>query len=238
MDQNINIPPGPPNVRVLGMTKTEKGEWLIRVESTLTETRCRKCDRLISHSHGFANPIRLRHLPLFEVPVSIELRPKRYRCPWCEGHPTTTEQLSWYEPRSPNTKPYEQWLLRLLINSTITDVSQKLNLTEETVSGVLERWIETKVDWSTLQSIEVLGIDEISLKRGHRDFVTIVSTPTAEGVKVLAVLADRQKETVTAYLASMPVHVRSKIQRVCIDMYQGYANAVREKLQDAKLVVD
>jgi hypothetical protein len=45
MDQNINIPLGLPNVRVLGMTKTEKGEWLIRVESTLTETRCRKCDQ-------------------------------------------------------------------------------------------------------------------------------------------------------------------------------------------------
>ncbi|MEO0708436.1 MAG: helix-turn-helix domain-containing protein, partial [Cyanobacteria bacterium J06649_5] len=91
--------------------------------------------------HGFDSALRLRHLPLFEVPVFIELRPKRYRCKFCEGKPTTTQKLDWHEPRSPNTKPYERWLLRLMINSTVVDVAKKLNIKAGIVIGVLDRWL-------------------------------------------------------------------------------------------------
>ena len=182
--------------------------------------------------------MRLRHLPLFEVPVWIELRPKRYRCPTCDNSPTSTQKLSWYEQRSPNTKGYEQWLLRLLVNSTVSDVSCKLNLSESIVTGVLERWMETSVNWSHFVSIEVIGIDEIALKRGHRDFMVIVTTRTSQGVRVLAVLADRKRETVLAFFNSIPTHLKETIATVCTDMYLGYVNAAKEALPDARIVVD
>jgi transposase len=57
-------------------------------------TTCRKCGQGIDQFHGLDAPLRLQHLPLFEVPVWIELRPKRYRCPRCDGGPTTTQQAS------------------------------------------------------------------------------------------------------------------------------------------------
>jgi transposase len=60
--------------------------------------------------------------------VFIELRPKRYRCPTCDDHPTTTQQCDWYEPRSPHTKAFDQSLLRQLINSTVSDVARALLL--------------------------------------------------------------------------------------------------------------
>ncbi len=48
----------------------------------------------------------------------------------------------------------------------------------------------TKVNWDEWEEIEVVGIDEIALKRGHRDYVVLVTTPLApKGVEVLAVLA-------------------------------------------------
>lgn len=168
----------------------------------------------------------------------IELRPKRYRCPYCDGRPTSTQELSWYQRRSPNTKAYEQWLLRILINSTVTDVSQKLQLSEECVAGVLDRWIEKKVDWSAFESIEVIGIDEISLKRGHRDFVALVTTPTEQGVAILAVLKDRKQETVAAFLASIPESLKDTVKRVCTDMYKGYVSAAEIQLPQAKIVID
>jgi transposase len=91
--------------------------------------------------------VRLRHLPLFDVPVFLELRPKRYRCTYCLGNPTTTQRCAWYEPRSPNTKAYEQWALRTLINSTVADAARKLGVSEATIEGLLDRWIERAVDW-------------------------------------------------------------------------------------------
>ncbi len=238
MNNNIQIPLDLPDVRILEVSKTEKEGWLTRVESTVGSTTCHKCGQKITEFHALGETVRLHHLPLFEVPVRIELRPKRYRCLDCEGDRTTTEQPDWYQRRSPNTKVYEQWLLRLLINSTVTDVARKLNISEETVSGVLDRWIETSVVWSSFESIAVMGIDEISLKRGHRDYVTIITTKTAQGVAVLGVLGDRKKETVLAFLESIPPELKATIETVCTDMYQGYVTAVEEALPGAKLVVD
>ena len=239
MDNSINIPLDLPEVRVLETTKTEDGDWLIRVESVQSGTKCQQCGREITHLHGLGNVLRLRHLPLFEVPVFIELRPKRYRCDFCEGTPTTTQRLSWYEQRSPNTKAYEQWLLRMLINSTVSDVARKLNISDDRVTGVLNRWITTEVNWDEFESIEIVGIDEIALKRGHRDYVTLITTPLEPtGVEVLAVLVDRKKETVAHFLASIPIRLKVTIQRVCTDMYQGFVGAAQAQLPWAKIVVD
>ena len=239
MDNSIQIPLDLPDVRVLEVLKTKEGDWLIRVESTLKGTNCRKCGRSITHFHGYDHAIRLRHLPIFEQPVYVEFRPKRYQCTDCQGKPTTTQRLSWHELRSPNTKPYERWLLKFLVNSTVVDVANKLDISSAKVAGVLDRWVTTKVDWSKFERIEILGIDEIALKKGHRDYVVLITTPsTAQGVEVLAVLPDRKKETVVKFLVSIPVRLRNNIERVCTDMYKGFVNAAREQLPRAHIVID
>ena len=239
MDNSIQIPLDLPDVRVLKVAKTKTGDWLIRVESTLKGTKCRKCGREITHFHGYDHAIRLRHLPIFEQPVYVEFRPKRYQCPDCRGKPTTTQRLRWHELRSPNTKPYERWLLKFLVNSTIVDVAKKLDTSEERVTGILDRGVTTKVDWSNFEQLEILGIDEIALKKGHRDYVVLVTTPLMEqGVEVLAVLPDRKKETVVKFLTSIPPRLRQTIERVCTDMYLGFVNAAREQLPRAHIVID
>ena len=239
MDNSIQIPLNLPDVRILDVTKTEQGDWLIRIESTLEGTQCHRCSRQINHFHGFDQAIRVRHLPIFEQPVFIEFRPKRYRCEHCNGQPTTTQRLSWHKRRSPNTKAYEQWLLRLLVNSTVTDVARKLNISDETVIGILNRWIATEVDWDEFEQLEVIGIDEISLRRGHRDYIVLVTVPLQpNGVAVLGVLADRQKETVANFFASIPSRLKATIKRVCTDMYRGFVGAAQDQLPAAKIVVD
>ena len=239
MDNSIQIPLDLPDVRVLEVSKTEEGSWLIQVESTLESTSCRKCGKELTHFHGFDQPIRLRHLPIFEQPVYVELKPKRYQCRSCKGKPTTTQRLSWHELRSPNTKHYEKWLLRFLVNSTVVDVANKLSITQETVTGVLNRWLTTKVNWDRFQRIEILGIDEISLKRGHRDYVVLVTTPLSDrGVEVLAVLNDRKKETVVNFFVSIPIRLRQTIERICTDMYLGFVNAAKEQLPRAHIIID
>lgn len=239
MDNEIRIPLDLPDVRILEVSKTDRGHWLIRLESTRKGATCKKCGREITDFHGLDHTLRLRHLPLFDVPVFIELRPKRYRCRYCDGNPTTTQRLEWYEPRSPNTKPYEQWLLRMLINSTVSDVARKLGLSDETVEGVLDRWIARQVDWDQFERLGIIGIDEIALKRGHRDFVVLVTAPLIDGgIEVLAVLPDRKKETVSAFFVSIPEALRRTIERVCTDMYRGFVEAAREQMPWATIVID
>ena len=107
------------------------------------------------------------------------------------------------------------------------------------VEGALSRWVSDTVDWNRFERLETLGIDEIALRKGHSDFVTVISHRDDQGeVVVLAILADRLKETVKAFLLSIPQPLRATLQRVCSDMYEGYTNAVREALPGVELVID
>ncbi|HYF65964.1 MAG TPA: hypothetical protein VD886_24255 [Herpetosiphonaceae bacterium] len=116
------------------------------------------------------------------MPVFIRIRPKRFRCPFCDDHPTTTQRLSWYAPNAAATTAFVKHLLLQLAQSTIADVASKEGVTEEIVAGVVTRWMETTVDWASLPPFAILGIDEIALKKGHGDFVAIVTAHTGWGV--------------------------------------------------------
>lgn len=228
-----------PNVRVLNSEFTGQGDLVIRVESTERGMTCRRCGREIDQIQGYDRALRLRHLPLFERRVYLEIRPKRYRCGHCEGRPTRTQRCSWYEPNSPYTRAVEHDMLRALINSTVADVSRKHGLSEESVEGIVERYLAKQIDWSTLEWLGVVGIDEIALRQGHRDFVVMVTSRAAEGrLRVLGVLADRCKETVVAFLNAIPERRKATLEQVCTDRYEGFINAAHEELPEADVVVD
>jgi len=88
-------------------------------------------------------------------------------------------------------------------------------------------------------TFSILGIDEIALTKGHGDFVASI---TARGVKgelyPLAVLPDRTKQTIEAWLKTIPTAIQRQIHTVCTDMWVGYVNAVRAVLPHAAIVID
>lgn len=235
----IQFPLDLPEVEVLKTELSAEGHLIVTVESTRRGTTCRRCGREIEQFHGYDKPLRLRHLSVLEHRVYIQIRPKRYRCPDCEGGPTTTQRCAWYEPNSPHTRAFEQSLLRALINSTISDVSRKYGVGEEAMEGIIERHLAQEVDWSRFESLVVIGLDEIALRKGHRDFVTIVTARDQQDQLVLlAVLPDRLKETVRAFLALIPERLKATIKQVCTDMYEGFVHAAEEELPEADVVVD
>ncbi len=242
MYSELSIPLDIPDVQVKAVKLNEKGEYIITVESEIDWTNCRQCGREISKFHSRDRAISLRHLPILGHKVYIKLRPKRYECPYCsskEHRKISTQQLSWYRARSPHTKAYEEQVLLELVNSTIQDVALKEGLGYEAVVGIINRHIASRVDWSSFERLEVLGLDEIALKKGHNDYVVIVTARLREGqVKVLAVLPNRQKKTVKAFLVRMPTRLKRTIHTVCTDMWTAYINAAKEVLGHSVVVVD
>lgn len=234
----IEFPLDLPDVRIVE-TDLSQPTITIRVESTRTGTRWRQCGRAITDFHAYGESLRLRHLPILGRLVFIELRPRRYRCPFCDDHPTTTQQLDWYEARAPHTKAYDQWLLRLLIGSTLEDVCRKEGQTYERVLGALQRHVAGAVNWAEYATLGVIGLDEIALRKGHGQFIVVVTQRRADGsVALLGLLPDRKKETVVAFLRAIPVALRATITDVCSDLYEGYINAVKEEVQQARVVID
>jgi transposase len=235
----ISIPLDIPNVRILQSDVTKSNELILTVESRLSSTSCRRCGRTLTEQHGVDRARLLRHLPVLGRPLYLRIRPKRFRCPDCDGYPTTTQVLDWYDPDALHTKAYEQHLIVQLVNSTIADVGIKEDVSYAALLGILDRWIAKSVEWDTLKPFTTLGIDEIALKKGHREYVAVITAQTAAGkLHLLAVLPDRLKATVVAWLETIPLSHRQRIQSVCTDMWEGYVTAVQEVLPQASVVID
>ena len=169
----------------------------------------------------------------------IEIQPKRYICQQCEGKPTTTQKLNWYTANSPHTHALDEWLMKMLINATVSDASRRCQVNYEAVNGAITRLVAQSVDWSRLKPLAVLGLDEIALRKGHKHFVCVVTgLDEWDRVVVLAILPDRLKQTVLDFLNSMPDAFKAAVQLVCSDMYEGFINAAREALPNAEVVID
>ena len=238
MPANIEIPLDLPEIRIL-QTEMGQREIVITVESTRQWAICARCGNEIREFHSYGRQLRLRHLPILGRPVIIEIRPKRFRCPTCDNHPTTTQKLDWYNERSLHTVAYDQWLLLQLIGSTISDVARKEGTTYDAVLGAVDRQIAGEVSWEQIEQLGILGLDEVALKKGHRDFIVLLTARQAEGqVKLLGLLPDRKLETVEQFLLAVPERLRATVSEVCIDMYEGYASAVNRALPQARIVAD
>jgi len=105
--------------------------------------------------------------------------------------------------------------------------------------GIIDRYIERAIHWEDVTCLEVIGLDEISLKKGHRDFVAIITGRMETETIILGGLPDRTKATVKAFLSGIPQRVRQTIHSVCADMYEGFVNAAKEVFgKRVKIVID
>jgi len=235
----VKVPLGIPEVRVLQTEINQTGALIITIESTKKGTNCRWCGNWITKSHGYDKWVQVRHLSVFGRPTYLRYRPRRYRCEQCEHKPTTTQRLEWHENGSPNTMAYDDHILLQLVHSTIEDVSIKEGMSYDGVLGVMERKLAAETEWSRYRALGRLGLDEIALKKGHRDFVTIVTGRLQnDRIVLLGVLPDRKKDSVVAFLRSIPLRLVATISSVCCDMYEGYTEAVRAELPQADIVID
>jgi transposase len=235
----ITIPLDIPDVCVLQTTTGERGEIIITIESTKAGTRCRRCGKWITKLHGLDKWVVVKHLPAFGRPTYLRYRPQRYQCQDCEGHPTTSEGLEWHDPKSPHSFAYDNHLLLQLVNSTMEDVSIKEGITYECVLGVLERRIDVRVDWTLVGEIEMLGLDEIALKKGQGHYVTLITGRLRDGeIMILGVLPGHEKATLVEFLRLVPQRILQRVQSVCCDLWEAYIEAIREELPTARIVAD
>lgn len=216
-----------PDIAIDRVVPGERKTLKIYVHSTLDGTYCHCCGQPIDHYYGTGGEIELRHLPLFEYRVILVLRPKRYQCRSCEGRPTTTQTLAWYTPRASVTNAFEQQMLLELINSTLEDVSRKQALGVDALQGILDRNMACEVDWDTIETLEVIGIDEIALKKGHRDFIAVISAYINGTLQVIGLLDERTKAAVEKFFSSIPKRLRRTVKVVCSDLYQGFIGAAK-----------
>jgi len=227
------------HVSISKIETTTKGVIEITLKSTLEGAHCHCCGQPITKFYDYDRLLRLRHLPILGQEVYIKVRFPRYQCDLCDKHPKTTQRPKWHKKKSAFTRPYEEHILLSVINSTQTDVSRKEGITAAQVEGIMNRYIKGEVDWSAVTRLNVLGIDEISLRKGHQSFIVVISSLIEGKQQLIALLNSRKKADVIHFLSRIPEKLKRQVQWVCSDMYEGYINASQEVFgKNTRVVID
>lgn len=131
---------------------------------------------------------------------------------------------------------FEMHVHQSCLAGTCKAVAVREGLSQSTVKEIFKRLAALKNKSVVAGTTRVLGIDEISLKKRHKQFVLVISDISEKCI--LAVLPDREKKTLENWIESLSLQRKKAIRFVFIDMWAPYYQAARSKLPRAEVVVD
>ena len=218
------------NIKIKKVEISSNHEFHIHVSCHADGTKCYKCNKPISKSHGQCNETIIEHLPILDNRVFIHVRWPRFMCENCSGNPTTSFHPEWLNKSGDCTKDYENYILKCLINSTVKDVAEKNKTTEERIQGIINRCISLEVEWDNI-NITRMGIDEIALKKGHNHYLTIVTDISEPGrTRILKVIDGRSQEEILPFFESIPKTLFERLESVSSDMGPSFLSTLKKIL--------
>ena len=176
----------------------------------------------------------IRHLDIWGKATYIHFAARRFDCRGCKQ--PFTESLSWVESKRRESIAYELHIYEQCKHTSQSRVTEREGLHAETVKVIFQRWAKRAEKQQQWQTVRCLGIDEISLHKGHRHFVLVLSD--LERHCVIAVLAERSQEVLEAWLDKLSEAQRKAIRLVAMDMWVPYRSVIKAKLAHAEIVAD
>lgn len=217
---------------VTEVIETEEG-WVARVDRLGNRRlRCGHCGGETSLTRGRRPERRSGDLSLRDKPFWILYRPFRVFCPRCG---LRVEKVPWARRWERVTQALAQALALLAKKLSFKEVAQYFGLDWKGVATVVKRRVEEGLKWRKLKTLHILGIDEVSRKRGHR-YLTLVYD--LERGKLLWVGLDRNQETLDEFFRWLGKRRARTLQAISLDMWAPYLSSVQHHAPQATLVFD
>lgn len=137
------------------------------------------------------------------------------------------------------TYRFEQHVVRLMIGSNEAEVARRLGISAETVARIVQQQVSADKTVAADRVITALGMDEISLKKRHKLYVTILTDLTRpEQPEVLAVMPGRDEAAATKCLECLTKEQRAAVRSYRVDMGAAYNSVCARLLPKAAGVID
>jgi transposase len=181
----------------------------------------------------------VRDLDIWGQPSFWIYQPAFHRCSFCNHR---QHLIPPFKRRDTSyTYRFEQQVLRSLIGSNEEEVARRLGISAETVGLIVRNQLaDAKAKQVDPQRVVTdIGIDELSLKKRHKLYVTLLTDLTnPDRPEVLAVAEGRDEAAGQKCLGKLSEEQRRQVQTYRADMGQPFHNACRGLLPNAKAVVD
>jgi transposase len=194
---------------------------------------CPRCGKLSAAVHEEEERC-VRHLDIWGKTTFVHFPARRFECDEC-GKPFT-EELNWIESKRRQTRAFELHIYEGCQRADKASVAAAERLHPKTVQDIFGRLAKRAERRRQRPPVRWLGIDEISLKKGHRQFALVLSDLKRHCV--IAVLPERSQAALEQWLESLSPDERAGIRVVAMDMWGPYRGVVQTRLKHAQIVAD
>lgn len=216
-----------PEFKVIEVQSNEH-DLLFTVEAVEPPKACDECGSISFYKHGKADRF-VRDLSAFGKRVGITVQGHRYKCRDCGA--TFSETYSSIDERDKMTNRLRKHIKYQSLKQPFANIAEEYSISPTTVKRIFNEYVESMQYQMVFKAPKVLGIDEVHLNKKMRAVFTDI-----EGLKVLDMLKDRNKETIIDFLNKIPD--KQTIEIVTADMWYPYKDAVSMVLPHAKQIVD
>jgi transposase len=235
VEVEVDVPEG---VRIRGYER-HQGAHVFEVDFDLPERcTCSKCRHEATACVRYKNDVLvIRDLDLFGQPSFWTYRPPMHQCPKCRQR--TQIVTPFKRPHVTYTFRFEQLVLEQLVGASVEDVARRLSISAETVEYILEHQLENQREIPPDRVVTSIGMDELSLKKRHKLYVTIMSNLSDAGhPRILAVAKGRDRAAAEACLSKLSPQQRQQVRSHRTDMSAVYPEVCNELLPNSQSVID
>ena len=194
--------------------------------------RCGVCGRRASYRD--TRPTRrFRHVPLWGITVHLLCAPRRVNCKHCGG--IHVEALPWSSGKQQFTHALMVTLSTWARILTWQQVATLFHCAWSTVAKAVDEAVRYGLANRDLSEVTLIGIDEISRKRGH---VYVTNVYDLDSRRLLWSGEGRGKATLQAFFETFGQEQTAQLVGVCCDMWQPYVDVVKDNAPNALLVFD
>jgi transposase len=208
-----------------------EGEVVFTIEQDRDRLRCSACGSGQLTCHGGETRL-FRSLPIGDRPTHLLFSVPRVECHACGL--VRQVSIDFADPRRRYTHAFERYALELSESMTIKDVADHLGVGWDTVKDIQKRHLQKRFTKPKLKHLRLLGVDEISIGKGHR-YLTVVLD--LESGAVVFVGDGKGADALEPFWRRLRPS-GAKIEAVALDMSKAYILAVTENLPEAALVFD
>ena len=177
----------------------------------------------------------LRDLPISGHRVYLILYSKQYHCQECGSD--YYERYDFVEPNQNTTKRYAEYLYFLSKGADLRYVACKESISWKTVYRIVNNYSQVQIKaYDGYKHVRRIGIDEIALDNGHRDFVVIITDLDTR--QIIDILENRDKKELIAYFLAKGKAICEHIEIFCSHMWEGYLNTAKEVFPNAVITAD
>jgi transposase len=208
-----------------------EGEVVFTIEQDRDRLRCSACGSDQLTCHGGETRL-FRSLPIGDRPTHLLFSVPRVECHACGL--VRQVSIDFADPRRRYTHAFERYALELSGSMTIKDVADHLGVGWDAVKDIQKRHLQKRFTKPKLKHLRLLGVDEISIGKGHR-YLTVVLD--LESGAVVFVGDGKGADALEPFWRRLRPS-GAKIEAVALDMSKAYILAITENLPEAALVFD